>query len=141
SVYIQAKSADPNSTNAILALANLDFSEGKFDSARQGLTKLQTIDPKNPQVWIRRGGLEANQKHYPEAIDCFRKVLELEPRNAVAMNNLAYLLATRGIQADEALRYAEQAKEIAPDLPNIDDTLGWVLYNKGVYQSALRYLE
>ena len=141
SAYVQANSADPNSTNAMLALANLDFSEGKFDSARQGLTKLQTMDPKNPQVWIRRGGLEANQKHYPEAIDCFRKVLELEPRNAIAMNNLAYLLATRGNQTDEALKYAQQAKEIAPDLPDIDDTLGWVLYNKGIYQPALRYLE
>jgi len=141
SAYMQANAADPSSTNPILALANLDFSEGKFDSARRGLTKLQTMDPKNPQVWIRRGGLEANQKKYPEAIECYRKVLDLEPRNAIAMNNLAYLLATQVNQADEALKYAQQAKEIAPDLPDIDDTLGWVLYNKGIYPSALGYLE
>ena len=139
--YLQAEAADPNSTIALLALANLDSSEGKFDAARQGFNKLQKIDPRNPQIWMRRGALEANLKNYPEAIECYRKVLELEPRNAFALNNAAYLMATDASHVNDALKYAQQAKEIAPELPNIDDTMGWILYNKGIYQSALGYLE
>ena len=138
---MQAKAADPTSTNTTLALASLDMSEGKFGAAREGLANLQTTDPNNPQVWMRRGGLEANQKNYPAAIDCFRRVLELEPKNPIVLNNLAYLLAMHADQASEALKYAQEAKELAPDSPTIDDTLGWVLYNKGIYQSALGYLE
>jgi len=85
--------------------------------------------------------LEADQKDYIKAVEAYRKAVDLDPKNVLAMNNLAYLLATRAGQVDEALRYAQRAKELAPDLPDIDDTLGWVLYNKGVYQPALGYLE
>jgi putative PEP-CTERM system TPR-repeat lipoprotein len=141
SAYMQAKAADPSSLNAVLGLATLDFSEGKFDSARQALTGLETLDPKNPQVWIYRGLLETDQKNYPQAIEAYRKVVDLDPKNVLALNNLAYLLATRVNHTDEALKYVQQAKEIAPGMPDIDDTMGWVLYNKGVYQSALGYLE
>jgi tetratricopeptide (TPR) repeat protein len=141
SAYMQAQAADPRGANPILALANLDLSEGKFDSARERMDKVQTLDPKNPQVWLRRGLLEVNRKNSPAAIDSFRKVLEVDPKNVLALNNLAYLLATQPNQANDALQYAQQAKELSPDLPDIDDTLGWVLYNKAVYQSALSYLE
>jgi Flp pilus assembly protein TadD len=32
------------------------------------------------------------------------------------------------------------AKEIAPDEPRVSDTLGWILYKRGVYQNALSLL-
>jgi Tfp pilus assembly protein PilF len=56
------------------------------------------------------------------------------------LNNLAYLLADNG-QADEALKYAQQALELAPDNPDFEDTLGWVLYHKGVYSTAVTHLK
>jgi Flp pilus assembly protein TadD len=33
------------------------------------------------------------------------------------------------------------AKERAPDDPRVSDTLGWILYKRGIYQSALGYLK
>ena len=33
------------------------------------------------------------------------------------------------------------AKEIAPDQPMVADTLGWALYRKGMYRSAVVHLE
>ena len=42
---------------------------------------------------------------------------------------------------DEALKYAQQAGELAPDNPAIQDTLGWVYYRKGIYRSAVGYLK
>ena len=48
----------------------------------------------------------------------------------MALNGLAYLLAeTR--QPDEAIKYAQKAKELAPDSPAVDDTLGWTYFQKG----------
>jgi len=139
--YLQAKLADPKSTSVVLALANLDISKGKLDSARQELAPLRTTDPGNPRVWVYQGILEVAQKDYPRAVDNFRKGLDLDPKNVTALNNLAYLLATQPTHLDEALKYAQQAKEIAPDRSDVDDTIGWVLYNRGVYPSALTYLE
>jgi uncharacterized protein HemY len=58
-----------------------------------------------------------------------------------ALNNLAYLLTENTGQPDEALKYAEQAKEIVPANPEVDDTLGWIYYRKGIYLTAVKYLE
>jgi Flp pilus assembly protein TadD len=63
------------------------------------------------------------------------------PDEAQASNNLAYLLAEHGGNLDEALKYAQKAVELTPDSPAYADTLGWILYRKGVYASAVRYLE
>jgi Flp pilus assembly protein TadD len=57
-----------------------------------------------------------------------------------AANNLAWLLTEHGGDKEKALRLAETAKEAAPNDPGISDTLGWVLYKRGVYQRAVGLL-
>jgi Flp pilus assembly protein TadD len=74
------------------------------------------------------------------AIEHFRKVIEADEKNALALNSLAYLLADSG-QPDEALKYAQKAKELAPENAAIDDTLGWTYYRKGMYSMAVNHLE
>ena len=59
----------------------------------------------------------------------------------MALNGLAYLLADEANQPDEALKFAQQAKELAPYDPAVDDTLGWVYYRKGLYPVAAGHLE
>jgi len=85
--------------------------------------------------------LDAKAGNQDAAIEHYRRVLEIDPRNAGSLNNLAYLLAEKTGQTDEALKYAEQAKEIAPASSEVDDTLGWVYYRKGNYPTAVKYLE
>src|SRR5262249_31271875 len=60
---------------------------------------------------------------------------------APAANNLAYLLAESGGDKDRSLQLAQLAKEVSPDDPSISDTLGWILYNRGVYQQAFTLLK
>jgi tetratricopeptide (TPR) repeat protein len=75
------------------------------------------------------------------AIAQYRKVLEKDSRNVMALDNLAYLLANQANQPDEALKYAQEAKELAPYDPAVDDTLGWVYYRKGLYPMAKERFE
>jgi tetratricopeptide (TPR) repeat protein len=75
------------------------------------------------------------------AMAAYRKVLESNPDEAQALNNLAYLLAEQGNNIDEALKYAQRAVELAPERPAYCDTLGWILYRKGLYSLAIQYLE
>ena len=76
-----------------------------------------------------------------EAIQHYRVVVDGNPTNTVAMNNLAYLLSENADKTDEALKYAQRAKELQPDRADITDTLGWILFRKGVYDQAIGYLQ
>jgi tetratricopeptide (TPR) repeat protein len=136
-----AKAADARFTQADLSLAQLDVLEGKPADARKRLEGVLATHSSDATANLWLGNLEDVSGNYPAAIEHFRKVVEISPDNGQASNNLAYLLAEYGKRPDEALKYAEKAVELAPDRPAYCDTLGWILYRKGVYSSAVRYLE
>ena len=73
---------------------------------------------------------DLSEKHY-------RAALNINPDFAPAANNLAYLLTVQGKNIDEALGYAQMAKEKLFDDPNVMDTLGLIYYKKGLYDSAI----
>ena len=75
------------------------------------------------------------------AIEHFQQVVAADPNDAQASNNLAYLLAEHRNDNDTALKFAQKAVELNPTTPEFCDTLGWILYRKGVYGTAVKYLE
>ena len=139
--FTAATTADPRFRPAQLALARLDVSEGELESAHRMLADLLAGNRNDPELWLYMGWLENMEKDYPQALSYFRKVVDADPANVVALNNLAYLLASQTGQFDEALKYAQQVKEIAPENKGVDDTIGWIMYRKGLYRSAVKYLE
>ena len=60
--------------------------------------------------------LRTRQTQYDEAESYYREVIEKNPKNAVAMNNLAVLLALQGVKLDESLKLVDKAIEIAGPL-------------------------
>jgi len=68
------------------------------------------------------------------------KVIEMEPRNAMALNALGYTLTNKTDRHQEALVYIKKAYEISPNDPAIIDSMGWVNYRLGNYPEALKYL-
>jgi tetratricopeptide (TPR) repeat protein len=84
--------------------------------------------------------LETGDGASAAAIEQYRKVLAQDGKNAKVLNNLAYLLAD-GNQWDEALKYAQEAKQLDPNSASADDTLGWTYFRKGLYPMAVTYLE
>jgi tetratricopeptide (TPR) repeat protein len=135
-----AKAANPDLVYAQLALAELDTTEAKWDDARKRLDGVVASQPSNVPAHLLLGQLEMNQGKRAPAIDQFRRAVELSDGNALALNALAYLLAENK-QADEALKYAQKAKELAPNNPAVDDTLGWTYFQKGMYSLAVTNLE
>jgi len=76
-----------------------------------------------------------------EANKWYKVVMELEPDNILALNNLAANLADHGGNLDEALAFAQNARRMAPDNPTVADTLGWVYYKKELFGRAFPLLE
>jgi len=135
-----SKAARPDLVTADLLLAGMDASEGKRDEARKRLSTVVSSHPASIPGHLLLAQLEMTEGKTAAAIEQYRKVVALDDRNAPALNGLAYLLA-ESKQPDEALKYAQQAKEIAPDSPAVDDTLGWTYFQKGMYTLAVTHLE
>jgi tetratricopeptide (TPR) repeat protein len=76
-----------------------------------------------------------------EAGKRFEQVLAIDPRAAVAANNLAWLQVERGQNLDVALQLAQTAAASSPDTPEIADTLGWIYYKKNLPHQAISQLE
>jgi Flp pilus assembly protein TadD len=82
-------------------------------------------------------GIALTQKGNREgAIAEYREVLRDVPNSTTAMINLAFLLANRGDNLDEALSYARRASAIVPGNVGAADTLGWVYFKKGMLVDA-----
>jgi tetratricopeptide (TPR) repeat protein len=136
-----ARAANPGFVAADLSLAELEMAEGRVDAARQRLSGLLAVNARNVPARVLLADLENTDGNRAAAIEHYRKVLQQDQSNFLALNDLAYLLAEYAKQPDEALKYAQQAKEIAPDNPEADDTLGWIYYCKGIYLTAVKHLE
>ncbi|MES2263514.1 MAG: XrtA/PEP-CTERM system TPR-repeat protein PrsT [Pseudomonadota bacterium] len=75
----------------------------------------------------------------PAAIAQYEKIVELEPSNALALNELAW--SCQLVKDKRALDYAERAYRLAGDNPAILDTLGWILLEQGQTTRALPLLK
>jgi tetratricopeptide (TPR) repeat protein len=75
-----------------------------------------------------RGAMLEKQKKFDAAESEFRKVLDLNPNNASALNYLGYMLADRNVRLDEAQKLVQRALELEPGNGAYLDSLGWVYY-------------
>jgi len=69
-----------------------------------------------------------------------RRIIEIDPDNADALNALGYTLTDRTDRHEEALVLIQRALELKPDEPAFIDSMGWVQYRLGNHDAAIRYL-
>jgi tetratricopeptide (TPR) repeat protein len=95
--------------------------------------------PGDPALELARGMALTGLGRPDDAEPAYRAVLRAEPRNAVARNNLAWLLAQRGDAPSltEALALAQDVVQEAPESPAALDTLARVQLTRGDGQAAL----
>ncbi|QOL26507.1 PEP-CTERM system TPR-repeat protein PrsT [Thalassotalea sp. LPB0316] len=75
-----------------------------------------------------------------DAISSYQRLVQANPKDIVSLNNLAWLLADAN-QLDQALTYAEQAANLAPNNPQVLDTLGMIYLNKNSLKESIEVLE
>ena len=137
-----AAAADPKSSAPPMLLALLNLSDGKLDDAHGGVDR--RCWPKNRATWMptcRWRWWKMPPASTMRRWKSTRRVLTLDSAHVGALNNLAYDLARDSARCDEALSYAQKAKELAPGAWEIQDTLGWIYYRKGLFDFAAREFE
>jgi tetratricopeptide (TPR) repeat protein len=71
-----------------------------------------------------------------EAAQLYERVLELEPDNVIALNNLAWIICEVQGKPKEALDLAQRGLKIAPDYCDLIDTRGVIYYRLGEFDKA-----
>ena len=137
----KAIEVDPQNPSAYVTLAQVFAATGRLDKATAEFERLAERDPKSAGAHTMVAVLLQLQNRLPQAEERYRQVLKLHPRAAVAANNLAALYGDQGGDLETALQLARIASEQLPNEPAVADTLGWILYKRGEYASAVGPLQ
>ena len=99
------------------------------------------IEPDNPGLLYERGVIYDIMGDTDAAVKQMVEVVRRDPDHADALNYIGYTYADQGINLEEAERLVIKALSIKPDNGYIIDSLGWVYYQKGLFEEALVHLE
>ncbi len=73
-----------NKIDSLVEQGNLLLNEGKFEDALGFFEQALLLDQKNPELWNYKGVALRSIGRYDEAIECFNKSLEIDPRDKEA---------------------------------------------------------
>ena len=138
--FRRAIELDPNDLAAYQNLVSYMLATGRPQEVLHTFQRARDANPNSGVVHLQLGVLYEGRGRIRDAIPRYEEALRLDPSLVVAKNNLAYLLSEQGDDLDRALDLAQDAKAVLPDNPLVSDTLGWVLYKKGVASAAVGYL-
>lgn len=128
----------PDAPDALRMLGEIYIRKGDLAQAVPTLEKTHQLAPKDAAALLMLGNAQEQAGRKQDAMDSYRRLLELQADNPVAMNNLAFLLAETGGDLDEALKLVQRALEKIRDYPAFSDTLGWVYLKKNMHDTALQ---
>jgi tetratricopeptide (TPR) repeat protein len=135
--YKQILKSNPNATDVWIRLGALQRALGQNDAALASFEQASNTAPQSVDALLNRATLLDALGRKKEAGDFYNRVLGVDPNNALALNNLAFLNADTGTNLDQAMTFAERAKKQDPKSPDVSDTLGYVYYRKNLNSEAL----
>ena len=114
--YRKAIQIKPNCCEALYNLGIALAAKGRFDEAIENFHKAIQINPNQPETIFHLGTTLGQLGRTREAVAQYREALRLKPDLAVALNNLAWVLAASPDDelrnGAEAVRLAERACEL-----------------------------
>ncbi|MGQ0652133.1 MAG: XrtA/PEP-CTERM system TPR-repeat protein PrsT [Betaproteobacteria bacterium] len=132
--FDQALSRHPESPWALLGAARLAGSSGKLDEAARLLERAVAGAPRNAEAWMMKGDL-ARAADKQAAEQAYRKALELQPQNVLAMMNVA-LLRIDAADVEGAAKLAEAMRKAAPKSPHGSYVQALIEFRKQSYPAA-----
>ena len=130
---------DPGDREADLVLAQIYTRLRRWKEAADEIDAADALSTKQDDkiyIYFLRGALDERQKHYDSSEEQFRKILAIDPNNAMTLNYLGYMLGDRGVKLDDALAMVQKAVQLDPQNGAYLDSLGWVYFKMGQYALA-----
>jgi tetratricopeptide (TPR) repeat protein len=131
--------AEKKDRDGYISLAQIYDKTKRYKEMAEAIDEAEKLSPGKDDketVYFMRGAMYEKLKKYDAAEVEFRKVIDLNPDNASALNYLGYMFADRDVKLQEALNLITKALDREPGNPAYLDSLGWVYYRLGKYSEA-----
>jgi tetratricopeptide (TPR) repeat protein len=113
---------------------------GDHASAYAVLTKALAEHPDDPDLLYDVAMVAEKLDQLDVAEARLKRLIELKPNNAQALNALGYTLVDRTPRIADGAALIERALALAPDDPFILDSMGWAQFRLGKLDEAEKYL-
>ena len=127
------------SANAYAHIELENFDDA-LEIADEGL-EIAIEKPDRVELLLCKATCFNEMKQYKESDKLFEKILNIDSRNSLAMNNYAFNLAER----ESRLSYADSLIDIALKMdsanPFFMDTKGWILFKQKNYEKAINWIK
>ncbi|MFC3195624.1 tetratricopeptide repeat protein [Marinicella sediminis] len=118
----------------------LNRRQARYDDALMLVNRALKLFPEQADLLYSRAMLYEQQDRLADVERDLRAIISNNPDHADALNALGYTWAERGINLEEAYEYIMQAYELNPESKAIQDSVGWIYYQKGELSQAEKYL-
>jgi eukaryotic-like serine/threonine-protein kinase len=106
-----------------------------IEQSRVALSAAEALNPDSVAVLLVAGRLEANQSHYEKALEYYRRIQELEPRNVEVLLRMAAVYDDLDMR-EEAIKRYQAAIDLAPGFYKAYEEFGIFFYYRGDYTKA-----
>lgn len=133
---------NPNSATVYNQLAAAREQAGDREGAAAAFEQGLAVLKDDVSLLVGLAGVRERQGDVEAAMATYERVLTKQADNAIAVNNLASLLADHRTDDESLARAKELAAKLEPvQQPAMRDTFGWVQYRAGDYAKAVEVLE
>ncbi len=111
------------------------------ERAIKNLKTAYDLDPEDTRVLFELGTTLERSGKIKEAVSYFKKLINVDSNNVIALNYLGYMLVEMNKELEYAGRLIDKALVIEPENGAYLDSKGWWFYRKENYKKAKEYLE
>ncbi|MDD2733795.1 MAG: tetratricopeptide repeat protein [Desulfuromonadaceae bacterium] len=113
-LLLQAIARDPAFADPLINLGNIMFEAGRYQESADTMLHAVELDSKSPRGWQNLGVVFQGIGKIPEAFNCFKRALMLDPAHSTARWNLANLELLTGDYRKGWLDFEARFSKIDP---------------------------
>ncbi len=129
-----------NSSELYLQMGETKLHGNDFAGALAAFQTARQLAPSDSRPVLDLALLYDRTERWEQARKEYETVIQLQPENATALNNLAYLEAEESVDLDQALAHAQRAQQKLPGNLDVQDTLALVYIRKNLTNDGIRML-
>jgi tetratricopeptide (TPR) repeat protein len=140
-VFSELAEAKPDEIEFRIQLAQVYIDSDDFEAALSVIEKAEQdiSEPGNDLYLVKALSLE-RLGNRDEGIRILSSIVEENPDNHIALNNLGYAIVENGGDLELAKDYILRALELDPNQGSYLDSIGWIYFKEGNLVEAEKYL-